>query len=162
MTPPRRRPGPIRPSRERRISGRRGGALFDRSSAWNEDRQLDVGVAGELEGHLLVAQKPIGRMVEGALAALAAQNAVLLPHLREFRAQLAQLLDQGAQRAILEVRGAMRAKLRDDAAGAAIPIADQRVCGRFETDEAQEISMGVMPPRPVEPAGEEPLGGVVP
>src|SRR5665213_3017542 len=63
----------------------------------HQNRQLHIGMAGKLERHLLVAQEAVLRMAEGALAALAAEHAVLVPHLREFGAEAAQLVDQGAQ-----------------------------------------------------------------
>ena len=58
------------------------------------------------------------------LAALAAKHAVLLPHLGEVGAEPLQLRDQVAERGIVEMRAAMRAKLGDDAAGPVLPIAN--------------------------------------
>src|SRR5882672_2991781 len=77
----------------------------------HQDGQLDIGVAGEVEGHLLEGEEAVLRVIEGALAAFPAEHAVLLPHPREIRALPAQLVDQRAQRRVVEMRAAMRAEL---------------------------------------------------
>src|SRR5215469_14294977 len=92
--------------------------------AWHQHRELDVGVAGQFEGHLFEGKEPVARMVERALAALAAEHAVLLPHPREIRAGAAQFIDQAVQLRVVEMGSAMRAELSGHAADATLPIAD--------------------------------------
>ena len=84
-----------------------------------------------------------------AFAAFATEDAVLLPHLREIGAEPLQFRDQGAQRGIVEMRTAMRAKLGGDPASPAFPIADQCPGAGREEDEAQQIALSVFSRRPV-------------
>src|SRR5262249_19061864 len=90
----------------------------------HQDGQFQVGMAGDVEADLLEAQEAVARMIEGALAALAAEHAVLVPIAREGAAVAPQAVDQLADRAVLEMGADVGAELGDDPAGARLVIAD--------------------------------------
>ena len=119
-------------------------------------------MAGQFECHLLEAEEAVGRVVEGAFPAFAAEHAVLLPHLLEIGAEAAQFLDQKAQAGVVEMRAAMGAEFGDDATCALLPIADQQPRTELQEDEAQQIAPVTVLWRPVEPAGKESFRGQVP
>src|SRR5258708_38621804 len=117
----------------------------------HQNGKLDVGVAGEVERHLLEGEKAVLRVIESALAALATEDAVRFPHPGEIGALPAQLVDQRAQRCIVEMSAAMGAEFGGHAAGAALPIPDQQARPGVEKDEPQQIALGNSAARAIEP-----------
>jgi hypothetical protein len=64
--------------------------------ARHQHRQLHIGLAGEIECHLLVAEETVRRVIERSLAAFAAEHTVLIPELSELATVLPQPGDKGA------------------------------------------------------------------
>jgi hypothetical protein len=61
-----------------------------------------------------------------------------------------QLLDERAQRGIVEMCAAGCAKFRSDPAGARLPVADQGARARLQKDEAKQIALASL----IEPSDE--------
>lgn len=83
-------------------------------------------MAGQREGHLLVAEKARLGMIERPLAAFSPEHHTLASISPERFAILAQALDQTVNGRVVEVRADIGAKLRHDASGAVVMIMDQR------------------------------------
>src|SRR5262245_58422561 len=97
-------------------------------------------MAGEIEGDLLVAEEAVARMIERALAALAAEDAMGIPEARKIRALAMQAVDQPAQRKVVAMGARGGAELRGDTAGALLPPADESARVGLKEDEAQQIA----------------------
>src|SRR5438552_12923410 len=115
-------------------------------------------MAGRVEGRLRVADEAVRRMVEAALAALAAGHPLVLPSAAEEAAAPRQLRDQRLQPGIVDMAAVVGAELGQHAARPTRPVADQRAGRGIEEDVAQLVALA----RVVEPADEEPGGGPVP
>src|ERR1700742_764924 len=111
--------------------------LHDIPLALGQDGQLQVGMAGQSEGHLLVAEKAFQGMIECPLAAFPPEHHTLLPVSLERFTALVQVLDETVNGRIVQVRTYVGAKFRNDASGAIRVVMDKRARRWFEKDEAQ-------------------------
>jgi len=101
--------------------------------------QLQIGMAGQREGHLLVAEKAFHRMIECPLATFPSEHHALTPVLLERFTSLVQVIDETVNGRVVQVRAYVGAKLRHDASGAVGIIVDKRARTWFEKDEMQEV-----------------------
>src|SRR5215469_5574066 len=72
----------------------------------NQDRQLEVRLARQIERDLLIGKQTICRMLERALAAFAFEDPLFVPESSERRASMTQLLDEQAKRRLMQMRAA--------------------------------------------------------
>jgi len=100
---------PQPPLRRRREVVRPGAV----GGAFNQDRQFQIGPAGEIERHLLEAQKTVRRVIEGPLAAFAPQHAMLIPQASEVTALPAQIVNDEADCGVVQMRAHIGAELRN-------------------------------------------------
>ena len=115
-------------------------------------------MAGQREGHLLVAAKAFHGMIECPLATFPPEHHALTPVSLERFTSLVQVLDETVNGRVVQVRAYVGAKLRHDASGAVGIIVDKRARRWFEKDETQEVPVT----RSVQPPHEEMLGSHVP
>src|SRR5581483_3871449 len=97
-------------------------------------------------------QQPHGRMLERTLTAFTGQHTLCRPAPLEIGALHAQLVNEVPQFRIVRVAGRRRPKFSHDAAGAGLPIQNERAGLGSEKDVAQEIWL----PAGIEPAREQP------
>nr|WP_296446518.1 hypothetical protein [Rhodoferax sp. UBA5149] len=84
--------------------------------------------------------RPIHRVIEFTLAALAVQHRLFPPQLGEQRALFRQLIDQRLHLGITRTAAVIGAKFGHQAAGTFGPIGDQDFCGGREEDEVQQVA----------------------
>lgn len=70
----------------------------------DQHRHFQIGLIGDRECNLFETEKALARMVEGPFAAFAAQDAVLIPELRELFAVPPQRGNEFAKFRIIQMR----------------------------------------------------------